>query len=225
MKSVRLVLFDLDGTLVDTAPDLAAALNALRSEHGLAPLPFAAIRPAVSHGSPALLHTGFGITPDSPDYPALRERLLALYETRLCVESRLFDGMTGVLDAIERRGFAWGVVTNKPGWLTEPLLRHLALAPRTACVVSGDTTERRKPHPDPLLYASRTAGIEPGACVYVGDAERDIRAGRAAGMHTVAARYGYLAPDDHPESWGADLIIDRPRELLDWLDRGSVAPA
>ncbi|HEY5789714.1 MAG TPA: phosphoglycolate phosphatase [Gammaproteobacteria bacterium] len=211
------VLFDLDGTLADTAPDMAAALNALLQEEGRAPLPFARIRPRVSHGGRALIELGFGLGEDAPEYPRLRERFLALYRDMLANETRLFAGMPELLDALEARGLGWGVVTNKPGWLTAPVMAALGLARRAGCIVSGDTTPHAKPHPEPLLHASRTLAVAPGACLYVGDAERDIEAGRAAGMATLVARFGYLGEDDRPEQWGADGQIELPGEVLDWV--------
>lgn len=211
------VLFDLDGTLLDTAPDLARALNRLRREQGLEALPFARIRPVVSHGAVALVRLGFGGEPGEPGFEALRNRLLALYSADLAAETRLFPGMEPLLTQLEQAGLPWGVVTNKPGWLTEPLLGRLNLLARAACIVSGDTTARRKPDPEPLLYACRLIGIKPRRALYVGDAERDVEAGRRAGMRTVVARFGYLGDGDRPETWGADALIDDPEELLDLL--------
>lgn len=214
---IHLVLFDLDGTLADTAPDMAAALNQLRAEESLPPLPFAAIRPEVSHGSPAMLKLGFDIATDAPAYPALRQRFLDLYEAQLCRKTVLFPGVPDLLDAIERQSLRWGIVTNKPGWLTDPLLEQLALTSRATCVVSGDTTPNRKPHPDPLLHACQLASTSPAACVYVGDAVRDVQAAHAAGMATVVARYGYIADHEQPDDWGADYLIESPADLLSWL--------
>ncbi|HXH02531.1 MAG TPA: phosphoglycolate phosphatase [Candidatus Competibacteraceae bacterium] len=216
-SALRCVLFDLDGTLLDTAPDMARALNGLRQERGLAPLPFARIRPVVSHGSLGLVRLGFDRGPGDPGFDELRARFLDIYAADLARDTVLFPGMVEVLQRIERQGLAWGIVTNKPGWLTEPLLAALDLRQRAACVVSGDTVAERKPHPAPLLHACRVAGVQAQDCLYLGDAERDIEAGRRAGMTTVVARYGYLAADEHPEQWGAHGLIDHPRELLDWL--------
>jgi len=213
----RVVLFDLDGTLVDTAPDLGYALNELRRRRGLAPLADEAIRPQASHGSQGLLRLGFGITPADPDFPALRQDFLDLYDRNLAELSVLFPGMAEVLGAMEAQGIRWGVVTNKPERFTRPLLRHLGLLERAACVVSGDTCANSKPHPEPLLHACELAGARPGQCLYVGDAERDVAAARAAGMPTVIARYGYLGEEDRPEEWGAAGFIDAPDGLLDWI--------
>ena len=211
------VLFDLDGTLLDTAPDLAFALNRVREEHGEAPLPFARIRPVVSQGTVGLLRLGFGLEPDGARFPALRERLLEIYREHLAVHTALFPGMSAVLDGIEALGLRWGVVTNKPGWLTEPLLQQLGLAARMACIVSGDTVTQRKPDPAPMLHACTLMGCTGGGCVYVGDAERDIQAGRSAGMRTVVASFGYIEDGHDPRTWGADAIVDTPEDLLAWI--------
>lgn len=216
--AITTVLFDLDGTLLDTAPDLAYALNEVRREQQLPPLPFAQIRPVVSHGSAGLLAAGFELAPGDDRFEPLRQRLLAIYQEHLAVQTRLFPGMESVLDALEDRGLAWGVVTNKPGWLTEPLLQRLDLARRSACIVSGDSTAQRKPDPAPLLHACGLAHCPPGQCVYVGDAERDIAAGRNAGMATLVALFGYLGDDDDPAQWGADGALEQPADLLRWLD-------
>lgn len=213
----RCVLFDLDGTLVDTAPDLAWSLNALRAEEGLAPLPLAQIRPHVSHGARALVCAGFGIDAEDPRFAPLRQRLLDLYAGHVADDSRVFPGIDALLAAIESLDMRWGVVTNKPARFTEPLLAALGLATRAACIVSGDSTTHSKPHPQPLLHASRIAGIAPARCVYVGDAERDIIAGRRAGMPTLVALFGYLAVDDRPEDWQADGLVEHPLAILDWL--------
>jgi phosphoglycolate phosphatase len=214
----RCLLFDLDGTLVDTAPDLAATLNTLRAEHGLAPLDFDLIRPHVSHGARAMVRVGFGIGEEDARFSALRERFLALYRDRLMVHSRLFAGMEELLAAVESRGVKWGIVTNKPAWLTEPLAAGLGLAERAACIISGDSTRNRKPHPEPLLHASALVGIAPERCLYVGDARRDVEAGRAAGMRTLVALFGYLGTDDRPHEWEADGLIDHPLDILPWLN-------
>lgn len=214
---IRTVLFDLDGTLADTAPDLAFALNCLLREQERTPLPYEEIRPVVSHGATALVKLGFAIDPDEPAFSALRERLLSLYREHLAQETRLFQGMAELLDAIERLGMNWGVVTNKPAFLTQPLMAALGLAERAACIVSGDTTANRKPHPAPLLHACHLAGSEAVQCLYVGDAERDIRAGREAGMATLVALFGYIGEEEAPETWGADGYIESPEDLLRWL--------
>ena len=198
-RGVRGVLFDLDGTLLDTAPDMAAALNRLRVAEGLDALPFGQIRPLVSHGAPRLLKFAFA-DPGPERYALLRQRFLEDYRKALAVETRLFAGFEAVLSEIERAGLRWGIVTNKPGWLAEPLLSEVGLAARCACLVAGDTLAERKPHPLPLLHAAQLLGLEPGHCVYVGDAERDVQAARNAGMIPLVAGFGYLGDGDDPSA-------------------------
>lgn len=217
---VRAVLFDLDGTLADTAPDLAAAANRVRADRALPPLPLAALRGYASAGARGLLGAAIGITGDDADYESLRDAFLAYYENALCEHTRLFDGTIEVLAELERRGLPWGIVTNKAQRFTLPLLKRLALVPRSGAIVCGDTTPYIKPHPAPLLAAAQALGIDAACCVYVGDAERDITAGIAAGMKTLVARYGYFPPEDVPERWPADGTIDSLPALLDWLPRG-----
>jgi phosphoglycolate phosphatase len=212
----RALLLDLDGTLADTAPDMAHALNRLRLEEGREALPFAALRPLVSHGAVALIRRGFAPAP-AEELERLRQRFLALYRERLAAETELFPGFAFVLDTLDQARVPWGVVTNKPGWLTTPLLAALGLERRVACVVAGDTLPERKPHPAPLLHAARLADVAPEHCVYAGDAERDIIAGRAAGMRTVAVRFGYLADGEDPLAWHPDGVVERPADLLDWI--------
>lgn len=214
---IKAVFFDLDGTFADTAPDLSYALNLMRQSRNLAPVPIEVTRPVTSMGARGLLGAGFGITPDHPDYPSMREEFLALYEQNLCRHTRLFPGIPELIDALELRGFKWGIVTNKAERFAKPLLNLLHLGTRAACVVGGDTTGKLKPHPDSLLAASRMIAIAPAACVYVGDDQRDIDAGRAAGMKTVAVKYGYLN-GSAPADWGADAVIGHPQELLDHLE-------
>jgi phosphoglycolate phosphatase len=208
------VLFDLDGTLADSAPDLGAALNALLVEEGGEPLPFGRLRPHVSQGVRGLLRAGFALEPGAPEYDRLSARFLALYEDRLCRETRLFSGVTEVLAALESAGVAWGIVTNKRRRFTDPLVAQLALYPRTTCVVSGDTTAAAKPSPIPVLHACAHLGCAPARTVYVGDDIRDIQAGQAAGCMTVAAAWGYLGDSGPVTSWNADAIIAHPEELL-----------
>ncbi|ROR32285.1 phosphoglycolate phosphatase [Inmirania thermothiophila] len=216
------VLFDLDGTLLDTAPDMARALNRVLAEEGRPPLPFPCIRPVVSHGGMALVRLGFGIGPEDPAFERLRRRFLDHYAAGLSLETRLFPGMERVLAALEAEGIPWGVVTNKPAWLTEPLLGDLGLAGRAAVVVSGDTLAVRKPDPAPILHALARVGADPAAALYVGDAERDVAAGRAAGTTTLVALFGYLGASDRPETWGADALVDAPEAILPWC---GIAPA
>lgn len=212
------VLFDLDGTLADTAPDIAHALNRVRREHGLAPLPYERIRPHVSHGAGALIRLGLGREPHEPDFEPLRRRFLDLYRDHLARETRLFPGAAELLDGIEWRGMNWGVVTNKPAALTLPLMEQLGLAARAACIVSGDTTAQRKPHPEPMRYACTQAGSRVAQCLYVGDAQRDIEAGRQAGMQTLVALFGYIGADEQPQHWGANGMIEHPLQILEWID-------
>ena len=209
------VLFDLDGTLADTAPDLAAAVNALLRDEGRPALPYEQIRPWVSWGAPRLVRLAFGDDLPEGTFQSLRSRFLAFYEAGLCRHSRVFPEVEPVLHALERAGHRWGIVTNKPGWLTEPLVAALGLTGRAATVISGDTLPYAKPHPMPLLHAAREMGIEPGRCVYVGDAGRDIEAGRAAGMLTVAASWGYIPDDDDPRDWAADRLLDEPSGIVE----------
>ena len=217
----RLVLFDLDGTLADTAPDLAYALNQTLIRQGQPELPFRSIRPHVSHGGLALIRLGFGLGPDDPGFDALRQEFLDLYLANLTRETRLFPGMEEVLSRLEGAAIPWGVVTNKPSWLTDPLMRQLALDERAVAIVSGDTTDNRKPHPGPILYACEQAAVEPEATLYVGDAQRDIEAGRRAGATTLAALFGYIGEQDRPREWGADGCLETPQDLLPWLEAGA----
>ena len=212
------LLFDLDGTLVDTAPDMARALNHLLREHHRPALPFAHIRSQVSHGALALIQLGFGISAEHREFGTLRQRFLQIYAAGLCRETRLFRGMRAVLDHCRQRHLPWGIVTNKPAFLTEPLVKQLGLWDEAACVVSGDTLSRRKPHPQPLLHGCRLTGSSPHRCIYVGDAARDIEAGKRAGMTTLVATFGYLDSADRPISWGADGLVSEPAELIQWLD-------
>ena len=214
---MRAVLFDLDGTLADTAADLAAALNRVRADRALPPLPLAALRGYASHGARGLLAAGMGVTKADVDYEPLRDAFLGHYEIGMFGQTRLFDGADMVLDELERRGLRWGIVTNKAQRFTLPLVRYLALVPRAGTVICGDTTPHAKPHPAPLHAAARELGLAPADCLYVGDAERDVAAGIAAGMRTLIARYGYFAPEDSPEDWPADGAIDALPGLLDWL--------
>ena len=213
---IRAVLFDLDGTLVDSAPDLAAAANAMRRARQLPELPLAHLRPWTSHGARGLLGAAFDITAQHPDWPAMRDEFLATYERQLCVTTGLFEGMAEVLATLEDRGLAWGIVTNKIARFTDPLVAALGLTGRAGAVVSGDTTAHPKPHPAPLLHAAQAMRVAPEACVYVGDDLRDIQAGRAAAMGTIAAAWGYCA-DTEPASWEADVVIERPQQLPEML--------
>lgn len=211
------VLFDLDGTLLDTAPDMIAALDALMAEQGHGPVDFARARLHVSKGALGLIDLAFGtlgIELGQAHRVSLRGRYLELYATHLCQATTLFDGMADVLARLEDAGLDWGIVTNKPGFLAEPLLAQLGLLSRCAVLVSGDTLPERKPHPQPLLHAAGQIGVSPERSVYVGDDTRDIEAGNAAGMTTVAAAYGFIPPGDDPARWPADHRIERPIDLL-----------
>ncbi|WP_126454739.1 phosphoglycolate phosphatase [Sulfuriflexus mobilis] len=215
---MQTILFDLDGTLLDTAPDLAAALNQVLVENRREALPFETIRPWVSHGGQALISRGFQIEMQDPAFEPLRQRLLEVYRANIANQTRLFPGMGPVLDELEARQLKWGVVTNKPGWLTEPLLEQLDLHTRCACIVSGDTLTERKPHPAPLLHACILTGSRIEDCLYIGDAQRDIEAARNARMPNLVALFGYLGDEDRPQDWQADGMLEQPHDLLDWLD-------
>ena len=221
MKKLRLALFDLDGTLADTAPDLAAVANRQRVERGFEPLPLDELRPLASHGARGLIGRALGRGPGDAEFEALRQEFFRYYESALAVRSRLFDGMPAALAALEGDDIRWGIVTNKMARFTDPLVAALGLAQRAACVVSGDTTPHAKPHPAPLLHALAACGAEPHEAIYVGDDLRDIQAGRAAGMQTAAVRWGYLGDGVPIEQWGADHVIARPDELLG-LVRGAI---
>jgi 2-phosphoglycolate phosphatase len=216
-RGVSGVLFDLDGTLLDTARDMAEALNRLRESEGLERLPFERIRPLVSHGAPRMIRYAFD-EPEGDRYESLRRRFLDLYAGSIAVHTRLFAGFERVLDVVEGAGLRWWIVTNKPGWLTTPLLAEVGLAERCGCVVAGDTLTERKPHPLPLLHAAGLLGLQPRDCVYVGDAERDVQAARNAGMIPLVASFGYLAAGEDPAVWLPEAIFTHPEELLDWLE-------
>jgi len=207
------VLFDLDGTLVDTAPDLGYALNQQRLARGMLELSIRELRTHASSGARGLLQAGFGILPDDSGYLELRDEFLDLYEKNISRNSTLFPGVPALLDEIEGRGMTWGIVTNKAERFTFPLLRALRLLDRCACVICGDTTHFAKPHPTPLVEAMARIGTTAAQCLYVGDDERDVQAGHAAGMSVVVVRYGYLGNGRPPEEWGADGFVDSPAEL------------
>ena len=217
LSSDRAVLFDLDGTFADTAPDLAAALNHARATRDLPPLPLEVARLQASHGSRGLLKLGFGIEPDAPDYDTLRDIFLDYYERNICVHTRLFPGMAELVAALEQRGILWGIVTNKPHRYTVPLMQALGYAEHAACLISGDTCAHAKPHPEPMLKACETIGVTPEQCLYLGDDLRDMQAANAAAMRGIIARYGYISGDAQLDSWGAHGIIDIPTELLGYL--------
>ena len=213
---IQAVLFDLDGTFADTAPDLGYAVNLMRKARNLPPVPEEKTRPVTSSGARGLLGAGFGITPDHADYLAMRDEFLNLYEANLCRDTRLFDGMAELINSLEARQLTWGIVTNKAERFALPLMKLLGYSTRSACVIGGDTTGKMKPHPEPLYAAAKAIQIAPEHCLYVGDDERDIQAGRTAGMKTIAVRYGYLNGSD-PAAWGADAIVDKPLNIMDYL--------
>jgi N-acetyl-D-muramate 6-phosphate phosphatase len=217
------VLLDLDGTLLDTAPDLARALNTLRVEQQLSPLAFEHIRPQVSNGATAVVRVGFPDA-DAPRFELLRARFLDLYRAALVVDTRLFPGFDEVLSQLEAHHIPWGVVTNKPRWLTEPLLQQLGLYQRAGCVLSGDSLPVRKPDPLPLLTAARQLGVEPQHCLYLGDALRDMQAARAANMVALGASFGYIGAEDAVHDWPVTAWIEEPLELLPWVGLSRAAP-
>jgi len=212
------VLFDLDGTFADTAPDLGAALNHVRSLHHLPPLPLEITRLQASHGSAGLLKLGFNIEPDSAEFPALRDAFLAHYSANICAHTTLFKGMAELITTLEQRGLPWGIVTNKPHRFTLPLMQALGYAGRAACLISGDTCAHAKPHPEPLLHAAKSIGVAPQNCLYLGDDKRDMEAGRAAGMKSIIALFGYIDPRADLNSWQADASIASPLELIAHLN-------
>lgn len=217
LNTIKCVLFDLDGTLIDTAPDMVAALNTLLIENELNPLPFTDVRNSVSKGSLALIKLGFGENLDAEQLADLQKQYLNTYSKSLCVDSSPFTGIQELLNTLDAQKICWGIVTNKPGWLAEPLLKELDLLERSQCLISGDTLPRRKPHPDPLLHASRLLQQSTGECVYIGDDQRDIDAGNAAGMQTLIAGYGYIGANETPANWGADAMVNQVCELSEWL--------
>ncbi|MGE5087879.1 MAG: HAD-IA family hydrolase [Candidatus Levyibacteriota bacterium] len=214
---VAAVLFDLDGTLADTAGDLAFAVNRIREDRGLDPVPVAALRPHASAGARGLLGAGMGITPEHADYAQLRDEFLANYAVGLAMTTRLFDGVAALLQEIDARMLRWGIVTNKAARFTQPVVEALGLDARAGAIVSGDTTAHPKPHPEPLLHAARLLGVDAAQCVYVGDDLRDVVAGNAAGMSTIVAEYGYLGDGGSADLWPATGWIAEPLALLQWL--------
>jgi len=215
---VQAVLFDLDGTLIDSAPDLAAAANRLRVQHGLPALPYQALRPMVGTGARGMVHAAFGVGPDDARFIGLRDAFLDLYAQGLLAHTRVFDDMAPVIDRLDTQGIRWGIVTNKATRFAAPIVDGLGLNSRSAVLICGDSTPHAKPHPEPLWAAARHMQVDPAQCVYVGDDERDIVAGRAAGMVTLAAAWGYLGQGEPIEAWGADHTLSCPDELLQWLD-------
>lgn len=214
--ALRAVLFDLDGTLADTAPDMARTVNAMRAARSLPPVPLEAVRPFVSQGARGMIGAAFGVKPEHGEFAAMREEFLAIYAENLCVDTRLFPEMDELLDLLDDRGLAWGVVTNKFERLARSVIDGLGLGARSAVLVGGDTCERAKPFPDPLLHAASVLSLAPSTVLYVGDDERDVQAARAAGMPVLAAGYGYLGNGPAPSRWGADAVVDSPAGIARW---------
>ena len=216
-ESVAAVLFDLDGTLIDSAPDLAGAANELRVAHGLPEMDFALLRPMVGSGARGMLNAAFGIGPADLRFDALRTEFLARYEARILRETQVFAAMQPVLAALDQARLPWGIVTNKIARFSVPLIEGLGLMTRCAVLVSGDSTPHAKPHPQPLLEAAGRLGLAPQRCIYVGDDRRDIEAGRGARMPALAAAWGYLGHGESVSDWNADAVLADPAELLNWL--------
>ena len=222
-EGIRAVLFDLDGTLIDSAPDLGAAADQMRTSRGLPSLPLESYRPMAGAGARGMLGVAFGITPDHADFPVLREEFFQNYERRMTSNTRAFQGVAELLAALAARGLAWGVVTNKSMRFTGPLTTSMPMFGTASAIVGGDSTPHSKPHPEPLFEAARRLGIQPRQCLYVGDDERDVAAGRAAGMGTVAATYGYLGGKADVASWRADAHIGHPLDLIPLLENAAQA--
>lgn len=217
LKHIRAVLFDLDGTLIDSAPDLAAAADKMRTDQGMSSLPYELYRPMAGAGARGMLKVAFDITPEHPNFMAMREEFFTNYEVAMTNRTYVFDGVDDLIEHLQLRQMPWGVVTNKMARFTDPLTATMPLFATAHAIVSGDTTPHAKPHPEPLFEAARRLGLPPEVCLYVGDDERDIVAGRAAGMLTVAATYGYLGEKSNVSAWGADLSVDSPNKLLQLL--------
>ena len=216
---LRAVLFDMDGTLLDTAPDFIAVAQAMRVARGLAQVPAQQVRDVVSGGARAMVLSAFDVDPLSDEFEELRLEFLERYQEHCAVHSHLYDGMAELLDEIERSNLLWGVVTNKPLRFAEPIMHQLGLASRSAVLVCPDHVARSKPDPEPMLLACKQLDLDPSAVLFVGDDLRDIESGRAAGSRTAAVRYVYIHPEDNPSNWGADVVVDHPLELRKVLDR------
>ena len=218
---IAAVLFDLDGTLADTAPDMARTVNLMRERRGLPLVPLEQVRPHVSKGARGMIGAAFEVSPEHQEFQAMREEFLDLYMGNLCIDTRLFPGMEALLDSLEERGIAWGVVTNKFERFAFPVMEGLGLAQRAAVIVGGDTCPRAKPFPDPLLHAAKAIGSDPARTLYVGDDERDIQAARAAGMPVLAAGYGYLGDGPAPDAWNADSVVNSVEDIDRWIGDNS----
>lgn len=212
------VLFDLDGTLIDSAPDLAGTANDLRAQHGLPPLPYERLRPMVGSGARGMVGVAFGVKPGDAEFEALRDAFLARYAERMLQETRVFAAIEPVLQVLAEAGLRWGIVTNKAMRFAEPVVQGLSLHQRASVLIAGDSTPHAKPHPAPLLEAARRLDLPASQCIYVGDDLRDVQAGRGAGMATLAAAWGYLGAGESIEDWGADVVLDSPSQLLTWLE-------
>ncbi len=211
------VLFDLDGTLLDTAQDMIYAINCIRKKQGMTEMAYETLRPFVSHGSIAMVKKGLSITPETTEFKSYQQDFLDIYQDNIARKTRLFKGMDNVLSKLENNNIPWGIVTNKPAWLTDPLLELLGLDKRAACTVSGDTLDNRKPHPEPMLYACKKIDVIPSQCLYVGDAKRDIDAGNNAGITSIIASFGYIGEYDDIDSWNSAGIVNTPEEILNWV--------
>ncbi|BBB15645.1 phosphoglycolate phosphatase-like protein [Candidatus Rickettsiella viridis] len=220
-EKIDAVLFDLDGTLLDTASDLAATLNALLLAQQLPPLPLSAIRPMISEGAAGLLKLGFNLSEKDPKFPRLRQQFIEYYSQHSCEQTQLFAGVDTLIDHLETNHVAWGIVTNKSEALTMPLIEHFPLLKKAKCIVGGDTLSHSKPHPKPLLHACECIKSTPKHCVYIGDAKRDIDAANAAGMRSLIALYGYIPNQAELNSWHATAMINTPLELIDWLKQSN----
>lgn len=216
---IKAILFDLDGTLLDTAPDLVFAINKLLDINNCPTLPYPIARPLAGHGGRVLIKAGFNIEKGHPNFDKLWQGFLKIYSEHICVQTTLFPGIQEVLNYLLEKKIPWGIVTNKPGWLTEPLLKKLNLFNQAACIVSGDTLSVAKPDPAPILHACKLITLQAHECIYIGDAERDIQASAAAGMQSLIAKWGYITDTDPFDQWGADGILEKPEELIDWLKR------
>lgn len=216
--SVRAVLFDLDGTLIDSAGDLGLAADAMRTQRGMTSLPLDLYRPMAGAGARGMLQVAFGISPEHPDFPALREEFFANYEAAMLVTTYAFAQVPELLQTLEYLNLPWGIVTNKSKRFTDPLVQQMPLLQPAAVVISGDTTPYAKPHPAPLLEAAQRLGVPPEACIYVGDDMRDMQAAQAAQMPALAACWGYMGEHD-VATWGADALLATPMDVMSWLQR------
>ncbi len=217
LEKIESVLFDLDGTLLDTAPDMVDAVNNLRIELGLEPKPYDDLRNTVSHGGAALIRKGLDINDEHQEFQTYLSKFLDSYQQNIANKTNFFPGMEKVVSKLEELDIPWGIVTNKPHWLTSLLVTKLGISERTSCIVSGDTLTEKKPHPAPLLHACKILKVNPKNTIYVGDAQRDIEAGNNASMHTLVAMFGYIDVNDHPEKWEADDLIENPEDIIDLI--------